>query len=83
MYSFVKLFSALALLALAHAFPSAPVRRGTGFGSMCSTKNFDLSKSMPADIYNALPKPNTSAPTFVALSVGVQNYTCGAAGTWT
>ncbi|GJE90403.1 hypothetical protein PsYK624_065340 [Phanerochaete sordida] len=83
MYSFVKLFSALALLALARAFPSAPIRRDTGLGSMCSTKNFDLSKSVPADIYSALPKPNTSAPTFVALSVGVQNYTCGDAGTWT
>lgn len=82
MFSFKNLFSALSLVAFV-ALPAAeakPLQRRTGFGSMCSTKQFNLNNSIPADF--GLPQPNTTYPTFVALSVGTQNYTCGSDGTW-
>ncbi|EKM50318.1 uncharacterized protein PHACADRAFT_214018 [Phanerochaete carnosa HHB-10118-sp] len=80
MFSFKNLLSALSLVALVHALPAKPIQRRTGFGSMCSTTQFNLSNSVPAD-FN-FTQPNTTFPTFVALSVGTQNYTCGDDGTW-
>ncbi|EKM50280.1 uncharacterized protein PHACADRAFT_264884 [Phanerochaete carnosa HHB-10118-sp] len=86
MYAFVKLFSALSLLSAAHAFfmPAAradtpPANLSTG-GSICSTKQFSIEAALPSDINSnggePLPAPVASYPTYTALSVGVQNYTC-------
>ncbi|EKM50320.1 uncharacterized protein PHACADRAFT_201160 [Phanerochaete carnosa HHB-10118-sp] len=91
MYAFTKLVSALSLVAVANAFftPEArhntPATRPTG-GSICSTKQFILANELPADINDhggePLPKPNSTYPVYTTLSVGMQNYTCGADSTW-
>ncbi|EKM48307.1 uncharacterized protein PHACADRAFT_214861 [Phanerochaete carnosa HHB-10118-sp] len=91
MYAFAKLLSALSLLAVAHFAPEAtaqspPANRPTG-GSICSTTPFLVESVIPANINDNggelfPPQPLTTYPTYTALSVGTQNYTCGDDGTW-
>ncbi|EKM48976.1 uncharacterized protein PHACADRAFT_265932 [Phanerochaete carnosa HHB-10118-sp] len=93
MYTFTKSLTALSLLALVKAFPATGLwgleRRAssnlTG-GSICPTGGFNIMAELPANINDnggePLPMPNTSAPVYTTLSVGMQNYTCGCDGQW-
>ncbi|EKM50321.1 uncharacterized protein PHACADRAFT_201161, partial [Phanerochaete carnosa HHB-10118-sp] len=91
MHTFTKLLSALSLLSVAYftlevkAQIPPPANRTTG-GSTCSTTTFLLETVMPANINDnggvPLTVPITTFPVYTGLSVGVQNYTCGADGTW-
>ncbi|EKM50237.1 uncharacterized protein PHACADRAFT_264858 [Phanerochaete carnosa HHB-10118-sp] len=88
MLSALTLLSALCLPFLAQASPTlearcdAPSRAGQG--SICSTKGFDIesmfNEMLGAD--NKLTPPVAEYPTFVALSVGYQNYSCLDNGTY-
>ncbi|EKM48457.1 uncharacterized protein PHACADRAFT_266353, partial [Phanerochaete carnosa HHB-10118-sp] len=55
-------------------------------GSICPTGGFNIMAELPANINDnggePLPMPNTSAPVYTTLSVGMQNYTCGCDGQW-
>lgn len=87
MWSIVQVLSALALPLLAQATPTPEPRSVSraGQGSICSTKKFNIESMLnemlgPAD--NTLTKPVAEYPTFVALSVGYQNYSCLDNGTF-
>ncbi|EKM58771.1 uncharacterized protein PHACADRAFT_248852 [Phanerochaete carnosa HHB-10118-sp] len=86
MWSIVKVLSALALPLLVRATPTPEPRAMSraGQGSICSTKKFNIEamfdEMLGAD--NKLTKPVAEYPTFVALSVGYQNYSCLDNGTW-
>ncbi|KZV72694.1 hypothetical protein PENSPDRAFT_337436 [Peniophora sp. CONT] len=81
MFSWSTLFLAAATTALA-----APSARGPSFQpptqlTGCSVPASVLQQLMPAN-QTTLVAPS-SAPNYVALGVGVQNYTCSATGTFT
>ncbi|GJE92675.1 hypothetical protein PsYK624_088300 [Phanerochaete sordida] len=67
--------SIVACLAALLAVSAAPASR-----SECSTAGDTL--NLPGST-SALPAPPAGDPSFIALGVGVQNYTCGATGTYT
>ncbi|GJE90427.1 hypothetical protein PsYK624_065600 [Phanerochaete sordida] len=56
-------------------------------GAMCSTAGFSLESIMPADVNShggtPLLKPIADSPTWVGISVGIQNYSCTPDGIWT
>ncbi|KAI0346690.1 hypothetical protein BDW22DRAFT_1426116 [Trametopsis cervina] len=51
--------------------------------SQCNTSNVKLILPPVAPGAPSLATPLASGPKFIALAVGTQNYTCGAAGTYT
>lgn len=89
MLAMIKLLVTISFLCFATAFPSAlPEARAlhARHGSMCDTTVDNLTAILPADLNTRggrpiLP-PISPYPTFVTLSVGVQNYTCLPNGTY-
>ncbi|GJE90423.1 hypothetical protein PsYK624_065560 [Phanerochaete sordida] len=86
--SFAKLLSALSLLSVALVVDaqSPPANRPSG-GSICTTKPFLVETVLPANLnsHGGTPFPKQTFakyPTYTALSVGTQNYTCSSAGKW-
>lgn len=89
MLSLLKLFLALSsIFTLVSAYPGAHDAKSlfARAASGCSTKNDDISTMFPSDINTRGGRPLLPAisayPTFVAISIGVQNYTCQANGTY-
>lgn len=88
MVSFTKLVSALSLVGLGATSPTLESARSlwARHVSLCNTAKDNLTAIMPSDINTRggrpLLPPIADAPTWVALSVGVQNYTCSEDGTW-
>lgn len=72
----------LALLAAGSAL-ALPATRTTGGGSECdaSKATITLPASQPSG--TPLATPIAAGPSFVAIAIGVQNYTCGSTGTYT
>ncbi|GJE90429.1 hypothetical protein PsYK624_065620 [Phanerochaete sordida] len=88
MWFLLKLTTTLALLTFAFAFPAPEARSlNSRSGAMCSTAQISLADVMPAGINSKgglpLSKPVAANPTWVGISVGIQNYSCTPAGVWT
>lgn len=82
---FGKLLSVVSFACLALAAASPSPKRALR-GAMCDLSNFTLDAAVPADVNEHGGPPLLPSvaehPSWIALSVGVQNYTCASNGTW-
>ena len=86
MIFFGKLLTVVASACLAMAVASPSPKRELR-GAMCDLSNFTLDAAIPSDVNDHGGPPLlpsiTEHPSWIVLSVGVQNYTCAPNGTWT
>ena len=82
-----KLFSAVSVACMSLAAVATPSPKRELRGAMCDLSNFTLDAAIPADVNEHGGPPLlpsiTEHPSWIALSVGVQNYTCSDSGNWT